>query len=247
MSLSVVILTKNEEKNILDCLESVKSADEIVIVDDESEDRTCEVAQRFSKKIKIFKRKLNGDFSAQRNFGLNKTRGSWVLFVDADERVSGEFFDQIKSQVEDTNAVGFKIKRKDVIFGKKINFGETGKFSLIRIAQKGSGFWKGKVHEEWRIEGPVETLTGELLHFPHQTVGEFLSELNNYSSIRARELYDRGVKTSPLEIIAYPNLKFIMNFLIRLGFLDGIPGFIIAMTMSFHSFLVRSKLWLKSS
>ena len=243
-TLSVIILTKNEENNILDCLDSVKSLDEIIIVDDYSDDRMQEIAKRFAGKIKIFQHKLDGDFSTQRNFALNKATSEWVLFLDADERLSEGLVREIKSKIKNSNFEGFFIRRRDVLWGRKLKHGETWNIKLLRLARKNVGKWTGKVHEVWNVCGNIGELDNELTHFPHQKIREFLSEISLYSSIRAEELHQKKVRVSALDVILYPKAKFFLNYFLRLGFLDGLPGLIVVLMMSFHSFLVRAKLWL---
>jgi len=245
--LGVVILTKNEENNIIDCLESVSFADEIIIVDDFSSDRTLDIIRDLkNKKIHVYKRKLDNDFSSQRNFGISKAKGEWILFVDADERVSEQLGGEILSVLSNKNLdnVGFYIKRSDVIWGEKLKHGESGNIQLLRLAKKGSGSWAGKVHETWKIDGEKLSLNNELVHFPHKNERTFLKEINYYTTLRAEELYSHNIKTNAFSIIIYPVGKFIYNFIINFGFLDKMPGFVFAVNMSFHSFLVRGKLWL---
>ena len=243
--ISAVILTKNEEANIVDCLESIDWCDELIVVDDYSTDRTLQVIKNFSSRIKIFQRNLDEDFSAQRNFGLSKVKGDWVLFVDADERLSnglsGEIKDYLQSGGKDFS--GFYIKRKDIIWGKELQHGETGNIRLLRFAKKNAGDWHGKVHELWEINGKLGNFNMPLLHYPHQTIWNFLREINHYTDVRAKELYDRGIRTNFYKIILYPKAKFLLNYFLKLGFLDGIEGLVFAIMMSFHSFLVRAKLW----
>lgn len=245
--LSVVILTKNEEKNIIDCLETVNWADEVIIVDDNSIDRTIEIIEGLeNKKIKIYKNTLDGDFSKQRNFGLSKCTKKWVLFVDSDERVTPQLREEINSLI--INGVekydGYFIKRVDFMWGKMLRHGETGNIKLLRLIKKGKGVWLGDVHESIQVDGKVDSLENPLYHFPHQNVNDFLAEVNFYSTLRAKELYRKKVKSSALDIILYTKGKFLLNYVVKLGFLDGIEGIVFALMMSFHSFLVRSKLWL---
>ncbi|PIR80352.1 MAG: glycosyltransferase family 2 protein [Candidatus Levybacteria bacterium CG10_big_fil_rev_8_21_14_0_10_35_13] len=246
--LSVVILIKNEEKNIVDCLESILWADEIIIVDDFSKDRTVEIIESFkNKKIRIYKNNLNNDFSAQRNFGLSKTTKKWILFLDADERVAEELKEEINTIIINSSENvkdGYFVKRKDVIWGKMLNHGESGNIKLLRFGKKHSGVWVGKVHEEWQVNGKTEELGSFLLHYPHQTLNEFLTEINFYSSLRANELYEKKITVSYLDLLKYPVAKFLLNYFLKLGFLDKMEGLIFALMMSFHSFLVRGKLWL---
>jgi glycosyltransferase involved in cell wall biosynthesis len=247
--LSAVILTKNEEKNIKRCLNSVSFADEVIVVDDFSNDNTGKIAEEY--KAAVYKRNLNTDFSAQRNFGISKARGDWILFIDADEEVSKGLQDEIikllnydKIDKEEINA--YYIKRRDRWWGRELKFGEVEKTrtkGLVRLVKKNSGKWVNPVHEVLEASGPVSQLDNYLNHYPHQTVKEFLEEVNFYSTIRAKELSAKGKRTNIGEIIFYPFFKFVLNYFIYLGFLDGAAGFAYAFFMSFHSFLVRTKLF----
>jgi len=242
--ISAVILTKNEEKNIKKCLESLTWCDEKIVIDDFSEDKTVEIAKKMGAKVHAHK--LNNDFSEQRNFGLATAQGDWVLFVDADEEVSQALWFEIMAVTNDPKNfyVGFYIKRKDFMWGRELKFGEAGSLKLLRLAKKEAGSWTGKVHETWRIKGNTLLLQNAILHYPHQSVREFLEEINYYSSLRARELHKKKIKAGWLAIILYPKAKFIVNYFFKGGFLDGLPGLVFALMMSFHSFLVRGKLWL---
>ena len=174
--ISAVILTKNEENKIVDCLESVDWCDEIIIIDDFSTDRTLQVVRNFNSRVKIFQHDLNGDFSSQRNFGLLKAKGEWILFIDADERLSnglkGEIMDFVS--LDNKNNVGFYLQRKDFIWNKELKHGEAGNIKLLRFAKKDSGTWEGKVHEVWKIYGNLADFSMPLLHYPHQSIADFL-------------------------------------------------------------------------
>lgn len=241
--ITAIILTKNEEKNIRDCLEGLSWCDEKIVIDDESEDHTRETAQKLG--AKVYNRRLV-NFSDQRNFGLEKAKGDWILFVDADERISQALWYEIMQYVNEPieNFSGFFLKRVDFIWGKELKHGEAGTLKLLRLAKKGSSKWSGTVHEKWNISGRTETLDNPLYHYPHATVEQFLSDLNQYTDLRAKELYEQGVRTNWFFILLYPKAKFFLNYFLRLGLLDGLPGLITALMMSFHSFLVRGKLWL---
>ncbi len=245
--ISAVILVKNEEKNILDCLESVSWVDEIIVVDDYSSDRTIDVVKNYSSKVKTYKNNLNGNFSAQRNFALAKTTKDWVLFIDADERISKELREEINTLlIEEKNNSkykGFYIPRRDYMWGKALKHGEMGNIMLLRLAKRDAGIWHGKVHEQWLVDGNTKELEENINHYPHQTINEFLMEINFYTTIRAKELFDQKINVSLLDIFLYPKAKFLVNFIFKQGFLDGIQGLIVAILMSFHSYLVRAKLW----
>jgi glycosyltransferase involved in cell wall biosynthesis len=241
--ISAVVITKNEEKNIVDCLEDLSFATEILVLDDYSQDRTPEVARRMG--AKVISRRLNNNFSEQRNYAFSKVTNEWVLFVDADERINAELKEEVLDFIKNPNGyVGAYIKRKDIMWGHLFKFGETGNKKFLRLVKKDFGRWVRPVHEELVIDGRSKIFKNILIHYPHQSVAEFLKEVNHYTDIRARELYDSRVKVKWYSVILYPKLKFLQNYVLKLGFLDGLPGFVLAMIMSFHSFLVRGKLWL---
>lgn len=241
--ISAVILAKNTEKEINSCLKSLDWVDELIVIDDYSVDRTKEKAKDAG--ARVFKRKLNDNFGEQRNFGLAKASHNWVFFLDADEVVSLELRDEIKKIFAvDNKPAGYKFKRQETLLNKKLKYGEAGANSFVRLANKKAGRWQGAVHEVWRIKGKTKTLKNPIIHNRKITITEFTDRINFYSSLRAGELYKRKVRTNGLLIILYPAAKFLQNYFLRLGFLDGKAGLIFALMMSFHSFLVRSKLYL---
>lgn len=245
--ISAIILTKNEEQNIKRSLESIKWCDEIIIVDDNSTDKTLEIARKYN--VSVFQHALNNDFSAQREFGISKAKNEWILFVDSDEVISDALAYEISNAItlKDQNLRdfnGFYIKRLDFMWGKLLRHGETGGIKLLRLGRKGIGVWKGRAHEKWEIECPVGNLVNPILHYPHRTLEEFLKEINFYTDIRVQELKSRKTKVYFWSILCYPLGKFMVNYIFKRGFMDGVRGLVFAIIMSFHSFLVRGKLWL---
>jgi glycosyltransferase involved in cell wall biosynthesis len=249
--ISAVVLTKNEERNIGECLKTLGWCDEVVIVDDYSEDKTITLIQKLkiekntNLKCKIFRRRLAGDFAGQRNFGLEKARGEWVLFVDADERVTAELAKETQEKVKESHFDGFYLKRRDRLYKRELRHGETARVRLLRLVKKGSGRWEGKVHERFSAQGGSQgILENPLRHYPHQNLTRFLEKVNFYSTLRAEELRQQGMKSNLGQIIFYPVGKFVYDWLVLGGIRDGMPGMIVAVMMSFHAFLVRAKLWL---
>jgi len=239
--ISAVVLTKNEEKNIKECLSGLKWCDEIIVIDDDSTDETREIAEKLG--AKVIKHSLGDDFTQQRNFGLEKSRGDWVFFVDADERVGSELADEIKEGIKKDKANGFYFRRIDMFLGKWLSHGEISRLRILRLGKKGGGNWERKVDEIWKIKGKTKTFRSPLLHYSHPALAEFLRSINERSTLNAREFYDEGKRLNLIEWLK-PPAKFLQNYFLRLGFLEGTQGFVFAVLMSLHSFLVRGKLYL---
>jgi len=244
IKLSAVVITKNEEKNISKCLESLQFADEVLVIDDCSKDNTRKIAEKFN--AIVYLRDLNGNFSEQRNYALSLARGKWVMFVDADEVVSNSLASEILENIDKKNAViGYYLKRNDVIFNRELVCGETGSARLLRLARRSAGKWRRKVHEEWVVNGKVEELENPLIHFPHQTLNEFLSDVNSMSTLHAKANFEEGKRSTLIKIIFWPLFKFIDSIFLKKGYKDGNEGFVVALVMSLHSFLAWSKMWLQ--
>lgn len=244
MKVSAVVLTKNEEKQMVECISCLKWCEEIIVVDDLSSDKTVELARKAG--AKVFINNLNNDFSQQRNFASSKVNNEWVLFIDADERVSASLVAEITNLDSEllNKFSGFYIRRLDSIWGRKLKNGEAGGTKLLRLAKRNSGDWRGRVHETWDIKGKTGVLKNQIRHKPHKNLNDFLEEVNWYTDIRAKELHDKKVKTNFFLIFLYPLAKFMNNYFLKQGLKDGTVGMIHALIMSFHSFLVRGKLWL---
>lgn len=238
--ISAVVLFHNESDTVKRCVESVLWCDEVIIINDHS---SADARKNIptSNKISLYTRTFGGDFSSQRNFGLEKAKGEWVLFVDADEVVPATLKKEIVQVTQKSalakKCVGYRLRRKDYFLGKWLQYGETSAVRLVRLAKKNAGQWEGRAHEIWNIRGPVGEMKHPLEHYPHPSISEFLQRINHYTTVIA----DNNRPTT--NNLLYPAGKFFQNYILRLGFLDGIPGLIMAMMMSFHSFLVRAKRW----
>lgn len=237
--ISAVILTHNSEKSLASTLDSLSWCDERIVIDDESIDKTVAIAK--SSNTNIFSRRLAGDFAAQRNFGLSKAIGPWVLFVDSDEVVTKELADEVRRAVRQCE--GYYIKRIDFLWGRELKHGETANVKLLRLAKKDAGCWTRPVHEVWDVKGKTGELSSPLFHYPHPNVAQFLEKINTYSSLNAEFLYSQKIRSNWFEILVYPIAKFFRNYFFHMGFLDGTAGAVVAIMMSFHSFLTRAKLY----
>lgn len=242
MNISAVILTNNRDGDLKRTLRSVEFCDDILIVEDTSAGKLMD-SSRFPKKVRVVTRELKGDFASQRNFALTNSNNEWVLFVDDDEEVTSGLKEELK-QFTAPSSDAYFIRRRDFFWGRELKYGETRKArrqGLIRLVKKGSGKWKGKVHEEFVTKSPVGQLRSFLNHYPHPTVGSFLTSVNEYSTLRARELRTEEKKVPDMALLYMPLGKFLYTYFFLFGFLDGPAGFAYSFFMSFHSFLVRAK------
>ncbi|MFC1627325.1 glycosyltransferase family 2 protein [Patescibacteria group bacterium] len=184
------------------------------------------------------------DFAKERNHLLKKASKDWILFLDSDETVSLALKKEINQAIKNPE-YNYQLKRQDIFLNRKLRFGETSRVKLTRLVQKETGKWQGRVHEVFKSILPLKTLKTPLTHQRAISLSEFLNRLNFYSSLRAQELFDnhQSFRLLQFQLIFYPPLKFIQNYIFRFGFLDGLPGLAMAFFMSLHSLFVRIKLY----
>lgn len=183
------------------------------------------------------------DFAAARNRELKKAKTDWVLFVDSDETISPELEQEIKHAISAPQFDAYALKRRDHFLGQELTHGENAANRFVRLARRSWGKWERPVHETWVGQGGV----GELNHPIHHqlsSIREIIDKLNTYSTLDATFRHKSGQRSSLFHLTFFPFAKFFQNFLLRRGFLDGPPGTIMAILMSFHSFLTWSKLYL---
>ncbi len=249
IKLSGIILTKNEQQRIEKAIASLSFCDEIIVVDDESIDATRDIAEQGGARVLLHPK--NSEFSGQRNWAMEQAKNDWIIFVDADEVVSEELKKEIIdlfSANDQRLMTNYSIPRRDFFWGKELRYGETHGArtqGIIRLIQKGSGVWTGAVHERFIASGNTGSLKNYLDHNSHETLAEFIQDINTYSSIRADELHQQGIQYSTGDVVVTPLAKFIYTYFILRGFLDGPAGFVYSFVMSFHSFLVRAKMLTK--
>lgn len=247
-NLTLLLLTHNESKNIKDNFGWVgecPAINEIVVVDDQSIDTTVSDVRKLATKhlkVKVLSQSLNGDFAAQRQAGVTAATNDWIFWLDADEIPSPELIKYLNCfQIKSYQAVSFP--RSTIFMGRQLRFGETGSAVFVRLFNRKNGHFAGNVHEIWQYFGTTQQHHSKIIHLSPPTLRSFLEKINLYSTIRSKELFNRKVHSNTIQIIVYPLVKFLSNYIFRLGFLDGVPGLILALSMSFHSFLVRAKLW----
>jgi glycosyltransferase involved in cell wall biosynthesis len=222
-----VIITRNEEQNIRRCLESVKFADEIIVIDSDSTDRTTSIAQELG--AKVFTRPWKG-FGPAKQEGVKQAAGEWILSIDADEAVTRELAEEIKSRIDKSNGVsGFYIKRKTMFLGRWILHSGWYPGHVLRLFQKAkAGFDNAIVHEKVETSGPVEYLNGELLHYSYPDLDSYLSKFSRYTTLGAEEAFHKGKKAGLVDMVFKPPVAFIKHYIVKQGFRDGLEGFILA-------------------
>ena len=243
-NISALIIAKNAEDNIKKCLKTLKKTniENIILIDDFSTDKTPKIAENLGSII--FRRHLNNNFAAQKNFGLTKTHSDWVFILDSDESLSPHLISFLSNfapkKYSEYSAISFK--RQDFFLNKKLKHGENAYLFFPRLVNRKNGKFVRKVHETWQSNFPVLPQKNLFFtHHPHPNLKSFFQKINYYSTLRAQELKEKGESSHLFQIIFYPPAKFLQNYLFRLGFLDGMPGLIMALGMSLHSFLTHAK------
>jgi glycosyltransferase involved in cell wall biosynthesis len=242
VDISTVVLTKNEEKNIERCLKSVIGISrEIVVVDSGSEDRTVELAGKYTDRI--FFNPWPG-FSAQRTFALTKTSCDWVLWIDADEELSEKLAGEIASL--DFSRDGYHIPRLVHYLGKWIRHCGWYPDYTLRLFDKNKGSFNGAiVHEAFNIEGTTGKLRNPIFHYPYRTIAHHLEKINLYTDLAAEQMQEKGKKASVSSALFHSFFKFIKMYLIKAGFLDGRQGIVVSVLGSYYVFLKYVKLYEK--
>lgn len=240
--ISACIICHNEEETIERCLESVKWVDDIVVVDSMSTDRTCEIAKAYTDRI--IKRDWPG-YAAQKNFALKNAKGEWVLSLDADEAVSKGLRKEILEEISKTDALdGYRIPRRSFYQGRWINHSGYYPDRQLRLFRRDRGEWVGgRVHERMTVNGRVGVLKHDILHYPYGggIMGQ-LKTINSFSTLLARDMFDRGRRFHLALLFSRPFLKFLEVYVLKKGFLDGLPGLIIAVSDAYAMFVRYVKL-----
>lgn len=240
--LSVAIITYNEEEEIKDCLESVKWADEIVVVDSFSTDKTLDICRQYTNKV--FQHEWSG-YSNQKNYAINVTTNPWILILDADERVSERLTKEIKEILDkDLGVDGYYIPRKSYFLGRWIRYGGWYPDYSIRLFRKDKGrFEQREVHESVRINGKTAKLKNHLEHYTYRNLSEYIQRMDRYSTLAAMEMIGEGRRSGPRNILFRPILTFFRMYILKQGFREGIYGLLISVLYSYYTFLKYAKLW----
>jgi len=244
--ISAVVSVYNEERNIERCLKSLAFADEIIVVDNDSTDKTSELARRYTNKI--FAQKNDPTkIDLQKNFGFEKATGDWILSVDADEEISPELAQEIKSEIKSKKSEinGYYVPRKNIIFGKWIQHSGWYPDFQLRLFRKGKGkFTKVHVHEPLSLDGKAGYLKNVLIHHNYESVYQFLQRaINVYIPNEAKNYIDKGYVFDWKDAIKFPVNEFLNRFFAREGYKDGFHGLILSLLMGFYHFAVFVYIW----
>ncbi len=226
--ISGLIITLNEANNIAEVINNLDFVDEIVIVDSFSNDETAEIAQQFPK-VKFIQNAFD-NFTDQRNLALDHAKHEWVLFLDADERLTPELTEEVISEITSTEtADAYFFKRKFMFKQQPLHFSGWQTDKNIRLFKKSKCRYTKErlVHEILNVKGSTKTLNHQLIHFSYIDYESYKAKMKSYAKLKAKELFLKGVKPNFFHFYIKPAYKFIHAYLIRLGFLDGKKGLII--------------------
>ena len=232
IKLSVVIITLNEEDRLEESLKSCFDiADEIVVLDSFSTDKTCEIAAKYG--AKIYKNKFI-DYGSQKNVALDKAENEWILNLDADERVSDRLKKEILEfkQKENIPVDGYRINRKTFYMGRWIKHSGWYPDRKLRLFRKSKSRWQGRIHEALVLNGSHSRMVGDILHYTYRDMTDHINRLNKYSRMQARDIADKGKKFLYLRSLLLPPVTFMRFYIWKLGILDGFPGLVIALVSS---------------
>jgi glycosyltransferase involved in cell wall biosynthesis len=240
--LSVTIIAWNEEERLRGCLESVAWADEIVVVDAESGDKTVQIAHEFTDKVSV--RPWPG-FAAQKNFAIDQASGDWILSLDADERVTPELRDRVRAILKDESAVdGYSIPRRNIFWGAWVRHGGLYPDYQLRLFRRSAGrFVENAVHESVTVSGRVEALAEPMLHHSYRDLEDFVRRSNRYSTLSAQDWIRRGRRAGLMGLVTRPLGRFFSMYIVHRGFLDGWRGFVLAVLYAEYVFLRMAKVW----
>lgn len=234
--ITAIVLTYNEQRHIKDCIESIKWADQILVVDSGSSDDTVNIAQKSG--ARVIHHAMQEGFAAQRNFAISQAVTEWVLFVDADERISPQLAEEIRQIVKLGRRIACEISRRNIAFGCLLKHGGWYPDYCLRLYPRDAVSYTGIVHERAVVNIPVKRLKNPLDHYTYDDWNRYFVKFNSYTTLMADQLYTNGKRANFFSIIFRPGWAFFRTYILKLGFLDGKMGFIMAV---FHYFYTMAK------
>jgi glycosyltransferase involved in cell wall biosynthesis len=237
--ISAIVIAKDSDKVIEECLKSLKFCDEIIVIDAGSRDKTKSIAEKFGAKVLNFE---PDDYAGSRNFGLKAASNNWILYVDTDERVSQDLAREIKREIKNTKYNAFKLRRKNFYLGKN----EWPKVEKLERLFKKDHLrnWYGKIHESPVVEGKIGTLKGFLYHYTHQDLTSMLNKTIEWSKIEADLRFKANhPKMNALRFIRVMTTAFLNSYIKQGGFRVGIAGLVESIYQSYSIFVTYARLW----
>jgi glycosyltransferase involved in cell wall biosynthesis len=240
--ITAVVIVKDEEHQLAACLESIAWVDEIIVVDTGSKDGTVELARRYTPNL--YEIEFEG-YGHAKSYGLEMASSEWILSLDADERISPSLRDEIRNLIDRPGDVdGYLIPRTPFFLGKAIRHGGWYPAHVLRLFRRGKGsFSQRRVHEEVILSGSCLRLKNPILHYTDPDLTHYMRKLNLYTSLSAAELVEKRKEFALSRLLLRPPFMFLKMYLFRLGFLDGLQGFLLAALSSVHVFLKYAKHW----
>ncbi|MCC7401979.1 MAG: glycosyltransferase family 2 protein [Chitinophagaceae bacterium] len=231
---SAVIITLNEEHNLLSSLPKLSWCDEIIIVDSGSSDSTLDICKSFG--CKIFHRQFDG-YGTQKQYAVSIARNDWVLCLDADEVMSDALVDEIRKEMQAPLAEGYLIPMTFVFLGKKFHYGKEGWRYFMRLYNKKSGsFNDNKVHEKIELNGSTRKLCNNIYHYSYHSLNQYFDKFNRYSTYGAEMAFQRGKRKSLFAVVTAIPFNFLKYYFIELNFLNGLSGFYWSVLNAFYHF-----------
>lgn len=240
--ISVIIITKNEENWIKNCLESVKWADEIIVVDKGSTDGTVEITRKYTEKIITF---TEEDYAKTRNKGAEIAKGDWLLYVDSDERVLRGLKEEIKNLVNTDECSAYAVSRINIIFGERVTYGSFWPDFVIRLIRK-SDFegWQGKIHEQPKFKGKLGYTANSLFHLTHRDVEQITKKSLEWSKIDAQlRLVSNHPKMNGIRFFRIFVAELFNQMILRKGIFGGTVGVVDSFLQTFSLFITYVRLW----
>lgn len=237
--LSVCLITKNEEQNLEDCLKSAAWADEIVVVDSGSTDRTQEIARAFT--AKIFTRPFT-NFAEQKNYALSQASGDWIFLIDADERIPEALAAEIREKTSGRQAAVYAVKRSTRFLGRSLRFSGTQGDRPVRLFPKGQVRYEQPVHEQIVTALPVKNLRRELIHLTTRNISQYMQKLELYTDMEAGLMKKQGKRAGLFKLWLSPAARFLQLYLLQAGILDGWTGLQFAALSAYYQWTKCKKL-----
>jgi glycosyltransferase involved in cell wall biosynthesis len=242
VKISAVILTRDEEKNIVDCINSLRWVDEVVVLDSFSTDHTVSLAQEAGARV-VQHRFIN--YAHQRNVGISIAQHEWVFFVDADERATPELAAEVRAVTATDEYAGFWVPRRNYIFGRWIRHAGWYPDYQPRLLRVGKTRWDHRrpVHELVIFDGPAGYLQNTLIHYNYKNLGQFFVKQNVYSTFEAQRLFSEGQRARPHNFALQPLREFRRRYVTLEGYKDGGHGLLLSLLMAYYTGVVYAKLW----